>query len=338
MPALGNHKDCPYTTNPMQNTQKKIPKRPLDGVLILNKPPGFTSNQALQKARWLFNAAKAGHTGSLDPLATGVLPLCFGEATKFSQFLLDADKTYRTTITFGKRSATGDTDGTLISDTGATGLSLRDIEAILPRFRGDIEQIPPMFSALKHQGQPLYKLARAGLEVEREARKVHIFGLEVLNFRPHAKYPELDIEVECSKGTYIRSLAMDIGDLLLDKEGIACGALISALHRSRVSTFTEQEAVGLFELEAERGDRDPGILDYHLLPVEETIKHLRTVILSENTGYYFQQGQPVLVGSALKSTYVGETVSVSLESGKFLGVAEILDDGRVAPRRLIVQA
>jgi tRNA pseudouridine55 synthase len=321
----------------MQNIQKKIPKRALNGVLILNKPQGFTSNQALQKARWLFNAAKGGHTGSLDPLATGVLPLCFGEATKFSQFLLDADKIYRSTITFGKRSATGDCEGELISDTGAPGLSLEDIEAVLPRFRGDIEQVPPMFSALKHQGQPLYKLARAGLEVDREARKVHIFRLEVLNFRPHPKYPELDIEVECSKGTYIRSLAMDIGDLLFNKEGHACGALISALHRSQVSTFTEHEAVNLSALEAERGNLDPGILDHHLLPVERAIVHLRAVILSENTGYYFQQGQPVLVGSALKNTRVGETVRVSLDSGKFLGVAEILDDGRVAPRRLIVQ-
>lgn len=316
---------------------KKPPKRNIDGVLILNKPPGLTSNQALQKTRWLFNAAKGGHTGSLDPLATGVLPLCFGEATKFSQFLLDADKTYRATITFGKRSTTGDSEGDLISEAGAPDLALKDIEAVLPRFRGDIEQIPPMFSALKHQGQPLYKLARAGLEVERQARKVHIFRLEVLEFRPHQKYPELDIEVECSKGTYIRSLAMDVGDLLPDKEGNACGALISALHRSQVSVFTEQQAIDLSRLEAERDGCDPSVLDHHLLPVQQAITHLRAVILSENTGYYFQQGQPVLVGSALKHTQVGETVRVSLDSGKFLGVAEILDDGRVAPRRLIVQ-
>jgi tRNA pseudouridine55 synthase len=316
---------------------KKPPKRNIDGVLILNKPRGFTSNQALQKARWLLNAAKGGHTGSLDPLATGVLPLCFGEATKFSQFLLDADKTYRCTITFGKRSATGDCEGELLSDEGASDLSLKAIEAVLPRFRGEIEQIPPMFSALKHQGQPLYKLARAGVEIEREARKVHIFRLEVLNFRPHTRYPELDLEVECSKGTYIRSLAMDIGEMLLDTEGRACGALISALHRNRVSTFSEEQAINLSELEVEREGKDPGILDHHLLPVEQVITHLRAVVLSENTGYYFQQGQPVLVGSALKNTRVGETVRVSLDSGKFLGVAEILDDGRVAPRRLIVQ-
>ena len=176
----------------------KIPKRPVSGVLILNKPKGFSSNQALQKARWLFNAAKAGHTGSLDPLATGVLPLCFGEATKFSQFLLDSDKIYRATITFGKCSDTGDSEGALLRDAGAPDLTVKAIEAILPRFRGEIEQIPPMYSALKHQGQPLYKLARAGVEIEREARKVHIFALKVLHFRPHAIYPELDIEVECS--------------------------------------------------------------------------------------------------------------------------------------------
>jgi len=315
----------------MQNPQKKIPKRPVNGVLILNKPQGFTSNQALQKVRWLFNAEKAGHTGSLDPLATGVLPLCFGEATKFSQFLLDSDKTYCATILFGKRSDTGDSEGTLLSDEGASGLTLKAIETVLPQFRGYIEQVPPMFSALKHQGQPLYKLARAGIEIEREARKVHIFSLKVLNFRPREKYPELDIEVECSKGTYIRSLAMDIGELL------KCGALISALHRSKVSRFTEQQAISLPELETEREGFDPLVLDHHLLPVEETITHLTAICLPESTGYYFQQGQPVLVGSALKLTSVGEIVRVSLANGEFLGVAEILDDGRVAPRRLVVK-
>ncbi len=280
--------------------------------------------------RWLFNAAKAGHTGSLDPLATGVLPLCFGEATKFSQFLLDSDKTYQATITFGKRSDTGDSEGTLLSEDGAPDLTLKAIEVVLPQFRGEIEQVPPMYSALKHQGQPLYKLARAGIEIAREARKVHIFGLKVLNFRPHEKYPELDIEVECSKGTYIRSLAMDIGELL------KCGALISALHRSKVSNFTEQQAVSLPELEAEL-EGDPSKLDHHLLPVEETITHLRAVIVPESTGYYFQQGQPVLVGSALKHTEVGEIVKVFLDNNEFLGVAEILEDGRVAPRRLVVK-
>jgi tRNA pseudouridine55 synthase len=153
----------------------------------------------------------------------------------------------------------------------------------------------------------------------------------VLNFRPREKYPELDIEVECSKGTYIRSLAMDIGELL------TCGALISALHRSKVGSFTEQDAINMAELEAEREGLGPSGLDHHLLPVDETILHLRTVILSETTGYYFQQGQPVLVGSALKQTQVGEAVRVSLDSGEFLGVAEILEDGRVAPRRLVVK-
>lgn len=319
--------------------QKRSQKRPVNGVLILNKPQGFTSNQALQKARWLFNAEKAGHTGSLDPLATGVLPLCFGEATKFSQFLLDADKTYRCTITFGKRSESGDSDNALLSDDGAAGLTLKDIERVLPLFRGDIEQVPPMYSALKYKGQPLYKLARQGLEIEREPRKVHVFRLEVLNFRPHLRYPELDIEVECSKGTYIRSLAMDMGELLLlqkgAKKGIGCGALISALHRSKAGSFTEQQAIGLAELESNRAEQAPDILDHRLLPVNELVAHLTKVCLPENTGYYFQQGQPVMVGSALKNTVTGELVSVFLESGKFLGVAEILDDGRVAPRRLI---
>lgn len=313
---------------------ERRPKRAVNGVLVLNKPAGFTSNQALQKARWLFQAAKAGHTGSLDPIATGVLPLCFGEATKFSQFLLDADKTYRATVLFGRRSDSGDRDGNILSDDGAPAdLALAQIEPLLENFRGEIEQVPPMYSALKYQGQPLYKLAREGIEIEREPRKIQIHRLEVLDCRPrcgeNGRHLELDIEVACSKGTYIRSLAMDLG------EAIGCGALISALHRSKAGPFTDSDAVSLAGLEQERGEQDASVLDHHLLPVSMTIGHLQGVHLPTTSGHYFQQGQPVLESSVLRTTRAGETVAVFLSNNEFLGVAEILADGRIAPRRLI---
>lgn len=314
------------------NTERR-PKRAINGVLVLNKSAGFTSNQALQKARWLLQAAKAGHTGSLDPIATGVLPLCFGEATKFSQFLLDADKTYRATVLFGRRSETGDCDGAILSDDGAPGLTLARIEPLLERFRGEIQQVPPMYSALKHQGQPLYKLAREGIEIERAPRTVQIYRLEVLDCRPRCgeggRYLELDIEVACSKGTYIRSLAMDLGD------AVGCGALIAALHRSKAGPFVDSDSVSLAELEQERSDQDAAVLDHHLLPVSMTIGHLQGVHLPATSGHYFQQGQPVLESSVLRTTRTGETVAVFLSNNEFLGVAEILADGRIAPRRLI---
>jgi len=311
--------------------QTRPPKRAINGVLILNKAAGYSSNQALQKARGLFSAAKAGHTGNLDPLATGVLPLCFGEATKFSQFLLDSDKGYRATITFGRRSDTGDSQGNLLSDDGAAGIDRKKIEALLPRFRGGIEQIPPMYSALKHQGQPLYKLAREGIEIERAPRKVQIYRLEVIDCRPREKWLDVDVEVDCSKGTYIRSLAMDLGELL------GCGGLISALHRYRSGHFDESCSIQIADLEEERGSASGEVLDHHLLPMETLVSDLQKIRLTEDSGYYLQQGQPVLVPSALKHTAVEEQVAVFSAHDVFLGVAEILPDGRVAPRRLVVR-
>lgn len=314
-------------------TNKRSPKRTVDGLLIFNKPPGFSSNQALQKVKWLLNAAKAGHTGSLDPLATGVLPLCFGEATKFSQYLLNADKGYRATFRFGQSSDSGDLDGQILNNRGSGNLKQADIEAVLPRFRGKIEQIPPMYSALKHQGQPLYKLARAGEEVERQPREVSIHRLEVVDCAPRqdagTTYIEASIEVACSKGTYIRSLAMDMGNVL------GCGALVTRLHRTQVGQFHESQAITLAELERERDVGGPGALDHFLLPVEQCITHMQAVQLPEDSGYYFSQGQPVLETAVLKTLKSGELVRVSLGSGKFLGVAEVLADGRIAPRRLV---
>ena len=304
--------------------------RKLDGILVLNKPIGMSSNEALQQAKRLFFAAKAGHTGNLDPLATGVLPLCFGEATKFSQFLLDSDKGYRTTVTFGRKTASGDEDGEILEDTGAASLTENQVAGVLDKFRGDIEQVPPMYSALKKDGQPLYKLARQGIEVEREARPVSIYRLELTAFRP-GPYPEADLEIECSKGTYIRTLAEDIGAAL------GFGAYVSSLHRFASGPYTESEALELDALQDERGEGRAEQLDHHVLPVESALENMVPIELDANTGFYFKQGQPVMVPKLYQFAEEHAIVRVSLDTGEFLGVAEVIDDGQIAPRRLIAQ-
>lgn len=309
---------------------RKARGRRVDGILLLDKPIGMSSNAALQKVKWLFSAAKAGHTGSLDPLATGVLPLCFGEATKFSQHLLDADKAYRCTIRFGITTATADVEGEELSKQPVPSLTRIEVEAVLPAFIGQIEQVPPMFSALKHQGTPLYKLAREGVEIERAPRAVTIYSLVLLDFRA-GDYPEADIEVSVSKGTYIRTLAEDIGAKL------GCGAHVAALRRIKAGQFAEAACVTLDELVALRSDDDANaaLLDRYLLPVAAALEHMQTVTLPASLGYYLRQGQPVLDTSALRAVEVGEIVRLMLDNGEFLGVAEILADGRIAPRRLL---
>jgi tRNA pseudouridine55 synthase len=300
-------------------------RRSVNGILILDKPAGFSSNQALQKARWLYFAAKAGHTGSLDPLATGVLPLCFGEATKFSQFLLDADKAYTSTMVLGVQTASGDRDGEVLAEQDASAITEADVHAALVQFRGEIKQIPPMYSALKHQGQPLYKLARAGKEVERKARSVCIRELELIEFRPGVR-AEVDVHVACSKGTYIRTLAEDIGRVL------EVGGHVSALRRTAAGPFKEQSAIALSTLAALKENEAYSELDALLLPLDAGLGELPMVQVSEAGGFYIRQGQPVLVPNSPSNGMV----RMGLESGEFLGVGEILDDGRVAPRRLIV--
>ena len=309
---------------------RKPKGRQIDGIFLLNKSGGMTSNAALQRAKWLFAAAKAGHTGSLDPMATGVLPLCFGEATKFSQYLLNADKAYRCTMRFGIRTNTGDAEGEVISDNAGFELTQNEVESALARFAGEIEQVPSMFSAIKHQGQPLYKLAREGIEIERAARPVTVYHLALTAFRP-GDYPEADVEARVSKGTYIRTLAEDVGNLL------GCGAHISSLHRSQAGPFNESDCVSLEQLEAARGDGFAELLDRFLLPVEKAIDHLQIITMQAASGFYLRQGQPVMEVSALQTTAVGEMVRVVLDSGEFLGVAEIQADGRVAPRKLLQQ-
>lgn len=299
--------------------------RPVDGILLLDKPLGVSSNHALQSVKRLYEAAKAGHTGSLDPLATGVLPLCFGEATKFSQYLLDADKAYESTFVLGTVTDTGDAEGRVLEDKDASGVTESDVITALQAFEGDIEQIPSMFSAIKQGGQPLYKLARKGLEVERKPRSVVIKTLQLRAFRGGER-PEADIYLECSKGTYVRSLAEDLG------RAIGCGAFVSALRRTRAGPFGIEDSMTLNGLEALKGAGESGVLDTLLLPTDAALGALPLVRLSESSGFYMRQGQPVMVSNGPRDGIV----RVALDSGEFLGVGEMLDDGRVAPRRLIV--
>ena len=305
--------------------------RSVNGIFLLNKPLHLSSNQALQRVKNFFDANKAGHTGALDPLATGVLPICLGEATKFSQFLLDSDKHYRSTFTLGMATETGDCDGATRSEADASAITEEQIEAALEPFRGDIQQVPSMYSALKHNGQPLYKLARQGIEVEREARSITVHKYQILAFRPGQR-AEVDVEVHVSKGTYVRSLAEDLG------RALGCGAHVSALHRHIAGPFTEQDTVTLPELEKLRESCEAPELDYLLKPMDIAVADRMAVELSETTATYFQLGQEVMSTEACRNGQEGDIVRVFREGGAFLGVATVTDDGKIAPKRLVVEA
>ena len=300
--------------------QVKRIRRKVDGIILLDKPRGFSSNAALQKVRWLLNAEKAGHTGSLDPLATGVLPLCFGEATKFSQYLLDADKGYETLMQLGVTTSTADAEGEVLRRT-EVDISAAQIEALLPRFRGDILQVPPMYSALKRDGQPLYKLARAGEVVEREARSVTISRLQLLDFVGD----KARLAVDCSKGTYIRTLVEDLG------EALGCGAHVAELRRVKAGPFDLPQSVSLDELLQAHEQGGNEALDRFLLPVDSGLQHWPLLSFSEHSAFYWLQGQPVRAPEAPKFGMV----RVQDHNGRFIGIGEVSDDGRVAPRRLI---
>ncbi|WP_045857852.1 tRNA pseudouridine(55) synthase TruB [Teredinibacter purpureus] len=304
--------------------------RPISGVLVVDKPAGVTSNDVVQRAKRLFYANKAGHTGALDPLATGVLPLCFGEATKFSQYLLDSDKGYISTYRFGLQTDTADADGQVIAEVDASKLTAKAVEKAIAHYRGDIKQIPPMYSALKRNGQPLYKLAREGIEVEREARPVTIYNFELLDFRP-GQYAEADVRVECSKGTYIRSLAEDIG------RDLGVGAHVQSLRRIQAGPFMEAQVLNLDDIEAERGDDRAETLDHHLLPTDAPVAEMPALTLDEHSGFYFLRGQAVINNEVYQLGDEGDKVRVFQSTGEFLGVGEITDDSRVAPSRLVAQ-
>ncbi|MFI8480897.1 tRNA pseudouridine(55) synthase TruB [Pseudomonas sp. NPDC078700] len=300
--------------------QVKRIRRKVNGIILLDKPKGFSSNAALQKVRWLLNAEKAGHTGSLDPLATGVLPLCFGEATKFSQYLLDADKGYETLMQLGVTTTTADAEGEVIERKPVTVVGT-DIEAVLPQFRGDISQIPPMYSALKRDGQPLYKLARAGEVVEREARAVTINRLELLSCEGEVAR----LAVDCTKGTYIRTLVEDIGNLL------GCGAHVAELRRTKAGPFNLTQTVTLEELEAVHAEGGNEAVDRFLQPVDSGLEHWPLLQFSEHSSFYWLQGQAVRAPDAPKFGMV----RVQDHNGRFIGIGEVSEDGRIAPRRLI---
>jgi tRNA pseudouridine55 synthase len=305
--------------------------RSVNGIFLLNKPLDRSSNQALQRVKNLFDANKAGHTGALDPLATGVLPVCLGEATKFSQFLLDSDKHYRSTFVLGVATETGDCDGDTVSQADASALTQNQIDSAIEAFRGEIQQIPSMYSALKHNGQPLYKLARQGIEVERDARTINVYKFEILDFRPGPQ-AELDVEVHVSKGTYVRTLAEDLGAAL------GCGAHVSALHRHIAGPFTEQESMTLPELEKLRENCEAPELDYLLKPMDIAVADRMAVELSEIVAGYFQLGQEVMSTQAFRNGQEGDIVRVFREGGAFLGVGTVTEDGKVAPKRLVVES
>jgi tRNA pseudouridine55 synthase len=294
--------------------QVKKTWKQVDGVLLLDKPIGLTSNDALQKARRLFSAAKGGHTGTLDPLATGLLPLCFGEATKFSADLLDADKTYEAELKLGVTTDSGDAEGEIIA-TAAVDIEKSEIFKVLPQFVGNVAQIPPMHSALKRNGRPLYELARKGIEVEREARLVSIHSIEVLAFADD----RLTLRVACSKGTYIRVLAADIGNAL------GCGAHLVGLRRTAVGELDLARSVTLVELEA----LDDAGRSACLQPVDALLKSLPSVILDGEAADRFRHGNPVDLGAGLAGknrVYV---------DGRLIGVGEPGSDGRLWPKRLV---
>jgi tRNA pseudouridine55 synthase len=294
--------------------------RDLTGIILLDKPVGLGSTQALQRVKNLFQARKGGHTGSLDRLASGLLPLCFGEATKISGFLLNADKRYRSTFRLGVVTNTGDAEGEVIERHDAAELNEREILRVLAEFTGPIEQVPPMHSAIKHQGQRLYKLAHQGLTVERQPRSVTIYRLELLGFGDG----RLQVEVDCSKGTYIRTLAEDIGKRL------GCGGSVETLHRFGAGPFEAKDMISLGELE-ERAESGLAALDELLLPIEAAVAHWPGVSLPDAVAYYLRRGQPVLVPHAPTEGWV----RIFAGGDRFVGIGEVLDDGRVAPRRLM---
>jgi tRNA pseudouridine55 synthase len=306
----------------MATTPPKKKRVPVHGVLLLDKPAGISSNDALGKAKWLLNAAKAGHTGTLDPFATGLLPLCFGEATKFSQDLLEADKTYETVIHLGVRTTTGDTEGEIV-EMRAVDVTQEMIDAALAQFRGEIDQVPPMYSALKRDGKPLYEYARAGVTLERDARRISIHALEFLAY--HA--PHLHVRVRCSKGTYIRVLGEDIGAAL------GCGAHLNSLRRTEVGNLTLADAVTLPALEAVEETARTALL----APVDALLSSFPAVMLNDELSKRFMQGQRLALGNdSARPAGVSGRVRVYCETGmRLLGTANLAEYSVLAPERLV---
>lgn len=290
------------------------------GLFLLDKPVGISSNSALQRVKRIYQARKAGHTGSLDPLASGLLPICLGEATKLSGFLLEADKRYQVTCRLGVVTTTGDADGEIIETHPVKKLDTKEAAKVLASFAGPQEQVPPMYSAIKRQGQPLYKLARQGIEVEREPRRITIHAIELTALANE----QLSFEVFCSKGTYIRTLAEDIG------RALGCGAHVTALRRTQVGCFNAPGMTSLEHLEM-LAKTDAEQLSALLLPLEQVLSDWPAVDLIADLAYYLRQGQSVRVP---KAPHKGWVRLIERDKG-FFGVGQIMEDGRIAPRRLV---
>ncbi len=294
-------------------------KRPLQGLLLLNKALGPSSNQALQVIKKLFYVDKAGHTGTLDPLASGMLPICVGAATRYANYLLNADKTYRATIRLGQSTTTGDREGKIVSETALPLLSEKDVVAVLKNFVGVQQQCPPMYSAIKQKGKPLYELARQGIEVERPLREIEIYALELI----HYDLVTLTLEVHCSKGTYIRTLAEDIGKKL------ECAAHLHALHRLSIGAFQPDQMVSLVELQA-LAQKGVGAIDAWILPMEEALKHYPAFSVSQWWLQILRQGKSfVCAGLApgLQRLYS--------QDGQFHGLVMVDELGCVRVERLL---
>ncbi|HCG8136681.1 TPA: tRNA pseudouridine(55) synthase TruB [Vibrio parahaemolyticus] len=302
--------------------------RPINGVILLDKPTGISSNDALQKVKRIYFAEKAGHTGALDPLATGMLPICLGEATKFSQFLLDSDKRYRVIAKLGERTNTSDSDGEVV-ETRPVDVTLEKLEACIEKFRGESDQVPSMFSALKYQGKPLYEYARKGIEVPRESRKITVYEIILHRFEGD----EVEMEVHCSKGTYIRTIVDDLGEML------GCGAHVTMLRRTAVAKYPYEKMVTLEQLnelleQAHREEIAPReLLDPLLMPMDTAVEDLPEVNLIPELADMVQHGQPVQVLGAPEQGPLRLTMG---EERLFIGVGEMNDDGKIAPKRLVV--
>ena len=303
------------------STQRRCMVRNISGIVVLDKANGLSSNAALQEVKRLYEANKAGHAGSLDPLATGVLPVCLGEATKVSQFLLDSDKCYRARIKLGIRTDTGDSEGSIIERNAGISVSRKAIERALTKFKGEIEQVPPMHSAIKMNGVPLYKLARKGIAVEREPRLVTLYQVCLLEF----VNSELELEISCSKGTYIRTIADDLG------QELGCGAHVIELRRTQAGVFTEKDSISAEELALEKENRGLDKIDQFLIPMDRAIQDLPEVNLPSITASHVKNGQAVLVRHLPKNGLVR-----MYEDEQFIGIGSIDDDGKVAPKRLII--
>jgi tRNA pseudouridine55 synthase len=293
--------------------------RKVNGLLLLDKPAGLTSNEVLQKVKRLFQAQKAGHTGSLDKMATGLLPLCFGEGTKFSGHLLDSDKEYHAVIRLGRETTTGDEEGDTVVEGVIPSLNQAKIEAVFEGFRGEIEQLPPMFSALKHKGKRLYELAYQGIEVERQPRPVTIYELTLLNHEDEF----LTVNVRCSKGTYIRTLAQDIG------RKIGCGACVHTLRRTAAGPYTQDQMITVQSLES-LAQESLVELDNMLLGIDSALVNMPEISVNDQITDFLQQGQAVIIANSPTTGFLR-----IYSENKFLGLGEVLEDGRIAPRRLV---